>query len=191
MSRYRHLFAPAVALLAVALGSQSILAAVPLSITGKIGPYVLQDGSTTPGVVCTYDAGGPGDQGNDIDLMEAAGPRVFARNRSGARDRQTVGVRVRFQRSVNEGGTGGWVTAKATGLVKKTAFDDKAAKFSKRSWLVPFEEDYQFRALVELRWYKPGSTRKVQGSTKLRYVYYRVSQAGPQGVEQDRCLPEP
>ncbi len=175
----------------MALGSQSMLAAIPLSTTGKIGPYVLSDSSTTPGVVCTYDAGGPGDQGNDIDLMEATGPRLFARDRSGARDPQTVGVRVRFQRSVNEGGTGGWVTAKASKLVKKTAFDDKAARFGKRSWLVPFDQGYQFRAVVEMRWYKPGSSRKVQGSTKLRYVYYRVSQGGPQGVEQDRCLPEP
>ena len=38
--------------------------------------------SATPGVRCVYDAGGPGDQGNDIDILEARGPRVFARDRS-------------------------------------------------------------------------------------------------------------
>jgi hypothetical protein len=56
---------------------------------------------------------------------------------------------------------------------------------------VPFDEGYQYRVLAVIRWYKPGTTSVVQGSTKLRYVYYRVAQGGPQGVEQDRCLPEP
>ena len=37
----------------------------------------------------------------------------------------------------------------------------------------------------------PWASWVVQGSTKLRYVYYQVVHGGPQGVEQDRCLPEP
>jgi len=177
--------------LALVLGAQAALGAVPISEKGKIGTYTLVDESAAPGVACTYDAGGPGAQGNDLDIMDAKSPRAFARDRSNRRDRQTVGVRVLFQRSVNEGGTGGWVTAKATKLVKKTAYDDKATIFGKKSWLVPFELDYQYRVLSIIRWYKPGTTSVVQGSTKLRYVYYSVLQGGPQGVEQDRCLPEP
>jgi hypothetical protein len=56
---------------------------------------------------------------------------------------------------------------------------------------VPIEEDYHFRALVKIVWFKPGSGSESQGTTKQRYVYYRVVQGGPQGVELDRCLPEP
>jgi hypothetical protein len=56
---------------------------------------------------------------------------------------------------------------------------------------VPFEQDYHFRALVTIRWYKPGSSSLVQGSTKQHYGYYQVLFGGPLSVEQDRCLPEP
>jgi hypothetical protein len=164
---------------------------VPISQDGKIGTFTVPDSDTTPGARCVYDAGGPGDQGNDIDIMEVRGPKVFARDRSAERDRQTVGVKVIFQRSVNAGGSGGWVEGQATELVKRIAYDDTAAKFPKRSWVVPIEEDYHFRALVKIVWFKPGSSSQSQGSTKQRYVYYRVVQGGPQGVELDRCLPEP
>jgi hypothetical protein len=178
-------------LLTVVAGSLPTLAAVPVVEKGEFGPYVLADSTTKPGVACTYDADVPGAQGNDIDIMEAKGPRVFARDRSGGRDPQTVGVKFLFQRSVNEGGTGGWVTEERTSMVKKTAYDDQAAGFAKRAWLVPLEDDYQFRALAIIRWFEPGSTTEVEGSVMLQYVYYQVVQGGPQGVEQDRCLPEP
>ncbi|HKZ92885.1 MAG TPA: hypothetical protein VJZ50_12175 [Candidatus Limnocylindrales bacterium] len=191
MHRHRFPSILATASLAFAVGSQMALAAVPESQSGQIGTFVIPDSDARPGVACTYDAGGPGAQGNDIDIMAAKGPRVFARDRTSERDQQTVGVKVIFQRSVNEGGSGGWVTADATDVVKKTAFDDQAAKFAERTWLVPIEEDYHFRALVVINWYKPGSVTQRQGTTKQRYVYYQVNQGGPQGVEQDRCLPEP
>lgn len=171
--------------------SSLAMATVPESQKGKIGTFVITDNAIKPGVDCTYDAGGPGDMGNDIDLMEARGPKVFARDRSTRRDHQTVSTQVTFQRSVNAGGTGGWITAKKTRVARKLAYDDKAAVFPRTSWVVPIEEDYHFRALVTVRWYKPGSTKVVQGSTRQRYVYYQVFQAGPQGVELDRCLPEP
>lgn len=191
MRRHRLASILAVSSLALAMGSQTALGAVPISQQGNIGPSTIIDGNTAPGVACTYDAGVPGGQGNDLDIMEAKSPKVFARNRSSKRDQQTVGVRLLFQRSVNEGGTGGWVTAKATRLVKKTAYDDKAAGFGKKSWLVPFDLGYQYRVLSVIRWYKPGTSSVVAGSSKLRYVYYQVLLGGPQGVEQDRCLPEP
>jgi hypothetical protein len=179
------------AALAVALGASASLGAVPISTEGQIGTFTIPDSMTTPGGKCIYDAGGPGDQGNDIDIMEVAGPKVFARDRSSERDRQTVGVKVIFQHSVNEGGSGGFVNGEVTDLVKRVAFDDQAAKFKKETWVVPIEEDFHFRALVKIVWFKPGTTSQKQGSTKQRYVFYRVVHGGPQGVEQDRCLPEP
>lgn len=191
MQRSRLWSSLVISTLAVAMTAPFASGAVPIGQHGKVGPYVITDGNAAPGVECTYDAGGPGDQGNDIDLMEAKSPRVFARDRSGKRDHQTVGVRLLFQRSVNEGGTGGWVTTKATKLGKKTAYDDKAATFGKKSWLVPFDQGYQYRVLGVIRWYRPGTATVIQGSMNLRYVYYRVLHGGPQGVEQDRCLPEP
>ena len=191
MHRIRFVLGLVAASLAVVLGASSSLAAVPISQDGKIGTFTIPDSATTPGVRCIYDAGGPGDQGNDIDIMEASGPKVFARDRSSERDRQTVGVKVIFQHSVNEGGSGGWVEGEATDLVKRVAFDDQAAKFPRQTWVVPIEEDYHFRAIVKIVWYKPDTTSQSQGTAKQRYVYYRVVQGGPQGVEQDRCLPEP
>lgn len=191
MHRSRLVFALVAASLAVAVGASSGLGAVPISQDGKIGTFTIPDSDTTPGGRCVYDAGGPGDQGNDIDIMEVRGPTVFARDRSSERDRQTVGVKVIFQHSANEGGSGGWVNGETTDLVKKVAFDDQAATFRKRTWVVPIEEDFHFRALVKIVWFKPGSSSQSQGSTKQRYVYYRVVQGGPQGVELDRCLPEP
>lgn len=166
-------------------------AAVPISEQGKTGTYVIVDTEARPGVTCMYDAGGGGAQGNDIDIMEARGPRIFARDRSSRRDRQAVGVRFIFQRSVNEGGTGGWQAAKTTSMQKKTASDDQPAVFGKRSWLVPIEEDVHFRTVVILTWFKPGSTTRIQGTAKLRFVHYLVEWAGAPFVEQDRCLPEP
>jgi hypothetical protein len=176
---------------AVALGSTTAMAAVPLGQNGDIGTFVIIDSETKPGVTCTYDAGGPGAQGNDIDIIEARGPRVFARDRTPNQDSQTVSVRLIFQRSVNEGGTGGWVKAGSGPLIKKTAYDDKPARFARQSWLVPVEEDYHFRTLAIIKWLRPGGSSKVEGSTKQRYVYYQVESGGPSSVEMDRCLPEP
>jgi hypothetical protein len=191
MHRTRLPAALLAASLGVGAGGSAGLGAVPISTDGQIGTFTIPDSSTTAGVACTYDAGGPGDQGNDIDLMVVKGPRVFARDRSSERDRQIVGVKVIYQRSADEGGSGGWVNAATTNLVKRVAFDDQAATFRKKTWVVPMEEDYHFRAVAKIVWFKPGTASQKQGETKQRYVFYRVNQGGPQGVEQDRCLPEP
>jgi hypothetical protein len=175
--------------LALALGTSTALGAVPESQKGKIGTFSIPDSNAEPGVACTYDAAIG--SGNDLDVMEASGPRVFARNRTTGRDAQTVGVRFLFQRSVNEGGSGGWVTEDRTGMIRKTAYDDKPARFGKRSWLVPLEENYHYRALLLIKWFRPGSTTKGQGSAKQRYEWYQVLYNGPTMVEQDRCLPNP
>lgn len=189
MHRYRFLSILATTSLALALGSTTALGAVLENQKGKIGTFVIPDSNAQPGVACTYDAGGG--TGNDLDVMDAKGPRVFARDRTAQRDQQTVGVRFLFQRSVNEGGSGGWVTANRTKMIKKTAYDDKAAKFAQQSWLVPFDENYHYRTLVLMKWYQPGSSTKGQGSTKQRFQYYQVNFNGPLMVEQDRCLPNP
>jgi hypothetical protein len=180
-----------IGLLMALLIAPTTLAAVSMNTSGKIGPFVIRDDPTRPGVVCTYDAGGPNDMGNDLDLMDARGPRVFARDRNARRNKQAVSVAYRFQHSALEGGNGGWVTAKAFKQVKKTAYDDQAATFPRRSWLVPFDQFYHYRVLVIIRWFKPGSKTVVQGLTKQRYVYYLPEFDGPLPVEQDRCLPNP
>lgn len=190
VSRRRLLSLLAVTLATFASITPVAQGAVPLSTSGKTGPFVITDRLDRPGVSCTYDAGGPNDMGNDLDLMEARGPRVFARDRTTRRDSQPVSVTYVFQRSALEGGTGGWTTTKATKPLKKVAYDDQAARFPLRSWLNPIEADYHFRVLVVIRWYKPGST-EILGKTKQRYQYYAVNWTGPSFVEQDRCLPEP
>ena len=189
MHRRRSLSVLVATSLAFALGATSALGAVPESQKGKIGTFTIPDSNAEPGVVCTYDAAVG--MGLDLDVMEARGPRVYARDRTARRDAQTVGVRFLFQRSVNEGGSGGWVTAEKTQMIRKTAYDDKAARFGKRSWLVPFEENYHYRTLVLTKWFRPGSTTKGQGSAKQRYEWYQVVYNGPTMIEQDRCLPNP
>jgi hypothetical protein len=190
VSRRRLVGLLSITLLALAAITPVAQAAVPVGTSGKIGPFVITDRLDRPGVTCTYDAGGPNDMGNDLDIMDARGPRVFARDRSTRRDRQQVSVKYLFQRSRLEGGTGGWVTAKATKPLKKLAYDDQAARFPLKSWLNPLEPDYHFRTLVIIRWHKPG-TGEIQGKTRQRYQFYQVVWSGPLSVEQDRCLPEP
>lgn len=185
------LLAGGVALLILAIGSQTVMAATALSQSGKRGAWNVRDTDVNPGVHCIYDADVPGAQGNDIDIMTATGPKVFARNRSGRRDGQWVSARIIFQHSVNEGGTGGWVTGKATARVKKFAWDDQAAKFGDRAWEVDVEEDYHFRVIVILRWYKPGSKTQVQGAATVLYQRYLITFGALEEIDADRCPPEP
>jgi hypothetical protein len=192
MNRRRSLSALMATALALALGATSALGAQPVGGKGKIGTFSIPDEPTAPGVSCTYDAAIG--MGNDLDVMQTSkGLRVFARDRrAGTRDAQTVGVRFLFQRSVEEGNSSNaWVTANRTKMIKKTAYDDKPARFGGRSWTVPFDENYHYRTLVLIKWFRPGSTSKGQGSTRQRYEWYQVLYNGPLMVEQDRCLPNP
>ena len=187
----RHYLVPMLLALAVATGGQSAIGATQLSKTGNPGPWSLRDTNDRPGAECVYDADVPGGMGNDIDILSAVRtPRVLARNRTAARDSQWVGGRVFFERSVNPGGSGGFVTASSAKLRKKLAFDNQATSWGDRSWLVDVEEDYQFRISVLLRWYKPGSKREVQGTRRILYQKYLQVGFGSENVEDDRCLPE-
>ena len=172
--------------LALVVGSQVALGAVPISQHGLRGTWVLIDSETRPAVTCVYDA--PGGMGNDLDLMEARSPRVFARDRTGGRDGQWVGVRIMFQRSVNDGGTGGWLNVSQTRFIKKFAHDDKAISIGTRGWQADYTGMPHFRVLSSIRFYRPGTKSVVQGATTLRYQWYETGGASP---EMDRCQPEP
>ncbi len=172
--------------LALAVGTQATLGAMPISERGTRGTWVLVDSEANPAVTCVYDE--PGGMGNDLDLMEARSPRVFARDRTGRRDGQWVGIRIVFQRSANDGGTGGWSKVSQTPLIKKFARDDKAVSIGSRGWQADYTGMPHFRVLANIRFYRPGTRSVVQGATTLRYQWYETGGATP---EMDRCLPEP
>jgi hypothetical protein len=171
-------------------GTPSALGATEVSKSGKVGVWTLRDTNASPAAECDYDASVPGNMGNDIDVIDARTPRIRARNRSAQRDAQWVGLKVLFQRSVNEGGSGGWVTAEATPLVKKLAHDDTSVGFGRKSWEVDTDTDYHFRVLSKLTWYKPGSKTRVQGRVQVLTDKYLKILGANEDVEDDRCLPE-
>jgi hypothetical protein len=168
--------------LALVVGAQSALGAEVVSKSGKRGVWTLRDTSSQPGGFCTYDVDIP----NDLDLLEAKGPRVFARDRSSRRDGQWVGIRILFQRSKEDGGSGGWQTVKSTGFVKKHAFDDTAVSIGRRGWQADFDGSPHFRVRANIRWYQPGTKSVVQGAATLRYEWYETDN----GPVMDHCLPE-
>jgi hypothetical protein len=181
-----HLTLAGALALALTVGSQAALAAEPIAEHGKRGTWVLIDSEANPAATCVYDE--PGGMGNDLDLMEARSPRVFARDRTAGRDGQWVGIRITFQRSVNDGGTGGWLKASQTKFIKKFAHDDQAVSLGSRGWQASYTGTPHFRVLASIRFYRPGTTSVVQGATTLRYQWYETGGATP---EMDRCLPEP
>jgi hypothetical protein len=175
--------------LAVLVGAQAVTAAVPLEQKGKRGAWTLTDTPSAPAGLCIYDGPGPG--GNDLDVVEARSPRVFARNRTAKRDGQWIGVRFLFQRSREDGGNGGWETGKKTKVFKKYAFDNAAVGVGKRAWQAQYEGTPHFRVVALISWFKPGTKSVVQGSTRLRYEWYATQLGAANGIEMDRCLPEP
>ncbi len=170
--------------LALVLGSGGTLAAETLVEKGTRGAWTVVDTDAQPGASCAYDV----DSTIDLDIIEARSPRAFARDRTAARDAQRVGIRLIFQKSKLDGGNGGWETVFKTPMIKKRAYDDKAVAIGQRGWQATYSGTPHFRALAAIRWYKPGTTSKVEGATTFRYQWYDIGSATP---EMDRCLPNP
>jgi len=175
--------------LALLMVAGTVSAAEQFGATGKRGKFVLPDSAASPAGLCIYDA--PGDAITDLDAVEARSPRVFARNRSPRRDGQWIGIRFLFQHSKEDGGNGGWLTAKRTPNYKRFAYDDTVRGAGRQAWQAEYMGTPHFRVIVVLTWYKPGTKSVVQGLTRLRYEWYRTQSFGAIGTEMDRCLPEP
>lgn len=175
--------------LALVIGSQSVLGANVVSKSGKRGPWTLVDTESQPGVVCTYGVDGDPLDGQ-LDILEARSPRVFARNRTSGRDGQWVGIRIQFQKSRENGGTGGWETVKPTGFVKKFAHDDQAVSIGRRAWQAGYAGMPQFRVRANIRWYRPGTKSVVQGAMTLAYEWYEGGGGVPGEGYPTKCLPE-
>lgn len=183
----------AVSLLALTVGAASAAGATQLVKSGKIGPWTLADTLANPAAGCIYDL--DSEVGNDLDLMETRrSPRVLARDRTPRRDGQWVGIRIIFQQSREDGGAGGWKPGKATKLVKKFAYDNKPVGIGSRAWQLKAADKAgspHYRAIAVIRWYKPGSKTKIQGTARVRFDNYAVRFNSDLPVEQERCLPNP
>jgi len=190
MRPIRPLFVLAAVSLALAVGAQSAVGADVVGKSGKRGAWTLRDTESQPGATCTYGIDGNSGDGQ-LDRVEARSPRVFARNRSSARDGQWVGIRVVVQQSRQDGGTGGWKTVKDTGFVKKYAHDDKAVNIGKRAWQAHYTSTPQFRVRANVRWYQPGSSSTVAGRLSLAYEWYKGGGgSGTTDAYPTKCLPE-
>jgi hypothetical protein len=152
---------------------------------GTIGSFSYTDAVGASGARCDYQLDVPGAQGNDLDRITVYHPVVF----SSAGTRK-VGWRFIVQRSVQEGGTGGWKTLFKSGFQRRSATTTAPAAFTDRGYLVQADKDYHFRTLVVIQWYEKGSSTAVDGFVRLRTEYYRSVAGGSNRQDMLRCLPE-
>jgi hypothetical protein len=185
MTRVAARLALPIALLAVTAGAPPAMGYEVLKEKGVTGSFSYTDTAVSPGARCEYSVDVPGAQGNDLDRVTVYHPVVFARKGT-----RTVGWKFVVQRSVEPGGSGGWVNVYASGFQKRSATTSSPAAFTDRSYVIDTEEDYHFRTIAIVRWYQANSSREVAGFKRLRTEYYRTIHEGDTDVAMDACLPE-
>jgi hypothetical protein len=101
---------------------------------------------------------------------------VFARSRTSGRDQQWVGWRVELQ--YRDGGS--WGTEQTSSVVKVKAWEDTPAAF--RTTTVPVTHPVgsgEWRVVVRMTWYKPGSSTVWQGTARHLIEHYTYPLADP------------
>jgi hypothetical protein len=160
----------------------------PLDEEGQHGTYSLSDWAENPGAKCKY-----GDvvfsNWAYLVSMKVYAPHVYARDVSAERDHSVVGWRWQLQWKEYDKVT--WHTIKATGIQKRTAYDDQAAPFTALKLRYNSEKDDPahigakdiiFRARVIIKWYAPNGS--VEGRVRLKPDWYETDTywaAGPSG----------
>jgi hypothetical protein len=150
----------AAAMLSTATGA---LADTPVSHSGVWGTHFLQDTAEYPGAHCNYD----GHQ--VIHHVHVRFPVVYARDRSPARDRQTVGWRFNLQRSPDA--STGWTTVYQSPVQRLSAFDDSPALFTAMDYTFSGDSSAAYRVLIGMRWYAVGSNT-IEGNVTHRVDFY-------------------
>ncbi len=150
-------------------------AGVPVSHRGSVGAHSLTDDQEYPGVTCRYD------RDMNVTRVTVRPPTVFARDRTSARDRQSVGWVVELQ---YQGPTGGsWSTVQKSSVATATAFDDTAAPFRTRNVAIAHPKGSgSWRVVVRMLWYRPGTSSVWQGTARHRVTVYDYPLAGPGDV---------
>jgi hypothetical protein len=167
----------------LSLGTSVASAATIVTETGTHGTITLTDTSDSPAVTCTYGQAQPPYAFAYLHYVKVRAPEVYAVDNTGDRDHQLVTWRFKIQ-GEQFGASGGWTTFAKSPKRSANARDDTPAaftpievKFNSKSNPDPAFEEFVFRTLITVKWYKANGT--VQGTVKLLPNYYRVK--GPFG----------
>ncbi len=143
---------------------------VAVSHSGSVGKHSLTDNDEYSGAQCIYN------DEQDLGWMRVTAPTVFARSRTAARDQQWVGWRVELQ--YRDGGS--WSTVQKSDPMKYKAWDDTPAAF--RTTTVAIHHPVgggEWRVVVRMTWYKPGTSNVWQGTARHRVEHYTYELAEP------------
>jgi len=168
------------ALLALLLGVQPAAAAVIINETGRVGSYQLNDFQVGQrGANCTYES-----NSFDLDNISVRAPFVH-----GDYQQMTwVGWEFRIQRDAPPF-DGAFGTIFKSAIEKSRANDEFIADFSRRKWIAPENPTGQYRVLIKIYWYEPGSKTAAEGRTLARYEWYKAKHDADTYVNMDLCLP--
>lgn len=169
------------ALLALLLGVQPAAAAVVINETGRVGSYQLNDFEVGQrGANCIYETAT-----FDLDEITIRAPFMH-----GDYHRMTwVGWEFRIQRDAPPF-DGAFGTIFKSSIQKARANDEFIADFSRRQWIAPENPTGQYRVLIKMYWYEPGSQTDAEGRSLARYEWYKAKWNGNTYVNMDLCLPD-
>jgi hypothetical protein len=172
--RVLGLFVVGLAFAAQGLLQPGIVSAFSGTETGLVGHYGLTDLYASPGSTCKYGKQVP-PNGAWFKWMTVTAPNVYAADRnSGVRDHRKVSWQFRIQVVPFSGGS--WKTVAHSSIQRATAYDDQAAPFTpmkvywKPSRTGPNAGALKVRAMVIIKWYKPGGG--IEGKVKGTIDYY-------------------
>jgi hypothetical protein len=149
-----------------------------VSDTGNHGPYSWTDTTDSPPVTCIYGEPQPPFATAYLHYVKVRPPSALAMDRTGERDHQKISWQFKVQGEVF--GTGdNWMTFAQSNVQSARGYDDAPAGFSpvkiaynSRSNPDPQKEDFVFRTMVIVKWYKANGS--VGGKVKLLPTYYRI-----------------
>jgi hypothetical protein len=168
----------------VALTALVTLAVMPaaaysvVSDTGTHGAYAWTDTTVSQPVTCFYGQPQPPFETAYLHNVKVRPPLAYAVDRTGARDHQKISWQFKLQGE--EFGSGdNWVTFAQSNVRSATGYDNTPAAFSpvkiafnSRSNPDPNRDEFVFRTMVIVTWYKANGS--VGGKVRLLPTYYRV-----------------
>jgi hypothetical protein len=175
----RRWLALAVLPLALALVTAPTTAADPAD-TGNVGVHTLIDTTEYPAVSCIYDVG------YLLTKMKVRPPIIFAFDRTGGTDTETVGWRFRIQQTPN--GFATYTPYYTSPKWKAVTTDRRAAPLVGHGYtFAPQVSGYRYRVLYDLYWYYPGATT-LDGKAVHLNTYYKGVEPSGAHIWTETCI---